>query len=223
MTKSVAIVALLSTAACTASASLTQFATRSDFNTAFTNALFEDFEEANIPDGSAGTTSELILDSNTSNGIFSTGDIVEGLRLTIADAPAGGPSDNLFVSSLDFANYTSHAISYNYNDTVGPEITIDLTNNNVFGFAMDVTGNPENTLVAVDVYADDMLLGSFELAGTGAGTFLGFSSDTNIITRVTLTGIDDYFGVDNIAFAVPAPGTAGIIGIGLLSAIRRRR
>jgi len=210
-------------------AQLTAVPDRASFDAAFPTAVLEDFEEAAVPNGRAANLDVDSIDANTTatdvsfnnlGTVFVPGDIAPGLRVGVADAPF---PDNLLVTSPGFANYTSHAISYTDPFTAEPEITIDFLAASNLAFALDVTGNPAGTLVDVEVFDANGSLGLFQVSGTGAGTFIGFASTTSV-TRVTLTGVDsnDFFGVDNIAF-IPAPGSAGLLGLAGLAAARRRR
>ena len=219
--------AALAAIAAPALAQLAPVPNRATFDSNFPNAALEDFEEAAVPDGSFANLDATSLDAatlgtdvsfNNFGTVFVPGDIVAGLRVGVA-----GGSGNMFVSSPGFANYTSHAISYESSATAQPEITVDFLAPSNLAFALDVTGNPAGTLVDVEVFDANGSLGVFQVSGTGAGTFIGFSS-TTAVTRVTLTGVasNDFFGVDNIAF-IPAPGAAGLLAAAGLAATRRRR
>lgn len=200
-----------------ARAGLVLFASRAAFNAAYPVQSFEDFEEAQVPPGgSAAMTGP--LNAATSNAIFLPGQIVAGLSIS-TNTPF---TDNLFVSSAGFANYTSKAISYNFPGTGSPELTAALSGGSYFGCALDVTSNPAGQSVTVSFYSGAVLLGSQVVVGTGAGTFLGVTADEPI-TSVTLTAPTDYFGFDNIAFAVPAPGAAGLLLAAFCTAARRNR
>ena len=90
------------------------------FDAAFPGVLLEDFEAARIADGHTGVMPNS-LDSSTHNAIFSTGDIIDGLRIT-AGTSTSGP-DVVFVSLRGFATYVSHAISFRYANCTAPQMT----------------------------------------------------------------------------------------------------
>ncbi|MEL6497053.1 MAG: hypothetical protein AAF937_07585 [Planctomycetota bacterium] len=194
--------------------------TRAAFDAAFPTAAFEDFEEARVADGGFALIDN-VLDSTTSNDVFFANEIEDGLRLTVGLSST--EPQNLFVSSPGFANYVSHAISFNGANTATPQITIDFTNSDVIAFGFDVTGNPDGTPVTVDIFSGADLLDTVDVNGTGVGTFVGFDAGSDIITSVTLSSGSVFFGVDNVAFAVPTPGSAAVLGLGALAAARRRR
>jgi len=217
----IAALLVLSVALSPAMASLVLYDTRADFNLAHPFAPLEDFEAANLAPGDTATI-ESILDSTTSNAVFSPGDIVSGLQIVVAPSD----SSNMFVSSAGFANYVSHAISYNSATPGEALITVNFLDEDVSAFALDVTSNPGGLTVTVSVYSFETLLDSFDVTGSGAGTFLGIGSTTDLITRLELTSESNFFGVDNVAFSsstvIPAPAALAA-GLALLSAAQLRR
>lgn len=199
-------------------ADTTPIGTRAAFDALYPGATLEDFEEARVADGEMGLMAGP-LDRFTSNSIFQPGEIVAGLSIDVG--VDNDFAENLFVSSPGIFNYTSHAVSFFGGNTAGPKITIDLAPGVAYALAMDVTSNPEGRQVTVELFSGASLLGSYEVVGSGAGTFFGVDSNAGPITRVTMTGAN-FFGVDNVAFAVPAPGAAGLLPLALLGSRRRR-
>ena len=94
---------------------------------------------------------------------------------------------------------------------------------------MSVTSNPNNNSIKLDIFSTSSLLKSFTISNVqGAGTFFGGRSDTDPITRIELSGVNgnDYFGVDNIAFAsnaVPESGSLALLGLGMAGLMFARR
>ena len=180
---------------------------------------FEDFEEANVADFDAEVIGN-ILNSSTNNDVFAAGDIVEGLQIVVN----GGGVPNLFVSGVGFANYESHAISFD-NSFDDPEITIEFLERGIGGFSFDLTSNPDGNDITVNLFSGASNLGSFLVNDVvGSGTFFGGFSDTDSITRIELSGAN-FFGVDNIRFAaVPEPSSfLLLIGLGATICRARRR
>lgn len=202
-----------------AQAALIEFATRAAFDAAVPGAAFEDFEEANVAAGSTGLMTGP-LDASTNNAIFSSGDIIADLSITVLGA------NNLFVSGPGFANYVSHAISFNSPSTSSPQITIDFLGGDVNAFALDLTSNPDGNNVTVTAFSGADDLGSTVVNNVlGAGTFFGLMSTSGLITSVTLSN-GNFFGVDNIAFgtvAVPEPSALALFAAGLVVVAHRRR
>jgi len=179
---------------------------------------FEDFEEANVADFDTEVIDN-ILNSNTNDGVFATGDIVDGLQIVVA-----GDTPNLFVSGPGFANYESHVISFNVLSEE-PQITIEFLDQGIGGFSFDLTSNPDGNDITVDLFSGASNVGSFLVDDVvGSGTFFGGFSDADSITRIELSG-GSFFGVDNIRFAaVPEPSSfLLLIGIGATICRARRR
>ncbi len=222
MNKTTAAITLITFAgvASIAAAAVSTYADRTAFDLANPTASFEDFEEARVLDGQASAM-ENVLNAATSNAIFLPGEIVAGLEVRVAE-DTNNPGDNMFVSGPGFANYTSHAISFNQPGTDLPQITIAFTNGNAQAVAFDVTSNPNGNTVNIELFNGAVSLGNYAVVGSGGGTFFGAFSDSDVITHATLSN-GAYFGIDNVAFAVPAPGAAALLGLGGLFATRRRR
>jgi hypothetical protein len=205
---------------CAVQAQVTTYATRNDFNAAFPGLPLEDFETARVSNGNAANFAGPV-DKTTNNSVFQAGEILDGLRVSVGTSSAVG-TDNTFVSSNGFANYVSHAISFNGSDTTRPQITVDFYNGNVSAFGLDLTSNPDGNNLTLNLFDGATLLGTFTVNNVqGAGTFFGASA-TEPITSVTIAD-GNFFGVDNIAFgspaAVPEPGSIALLtGMGLFGA-----
>src|SRR6185503_16108179 len=92
-----------------------------------------------------------------------------------------------------------------------PQITTELTNGNVRAVAFDLTSNPSGNNVTVQLFNGAASLGSFVINNVqGSGTFFGASSNSDVITKITLSN-GNFFGIDNIAFAIPEPTTIGLL------------
>jgi hypothetical protein len=196
-------------------AAIIQYANRAAWNAAFPASPLEDFEEARVANNATGLMSGP-LDSTTNNTIFHTNEIINGLRLNVPNTVSN--PQNLFVSGAGFANYVSHAISFNDGATPAPQITIDLYNGNNPAIALDVTSNPNGNSITIAAFSGVTPLGTFVVANAqGSGTFFGISSNTQPITQLRLTD-GSFYGVDNVAIAVPEPA-AGALAALLLAAV----
>jgi len=214
-------------AVCGTASAIIIYPNRASFDAAHPDAVLEDFEEANVADGTWGTMVNP-LDSSTNNDIFSPGDIIDGLRLRglRLRVGTGTAPDNMVVSSPGVANYVSHAISYDSVSTSKPEITIELLGGDVIAFAVDLTSNPSGNNLDVELFSGATSLGVSTVNNVqGSGTFFGALSDAGPITRVTVQSQGDWFGVDNIALAdvIPEPATLSLLGLGALALLRRRK
>lgn len=217
------VIVFVAALATTVRATVTQYPTRAAFNAAFPGAPLEDFEEARVPAGGNALMSGP-LDKFTNNAIFLPNEIIDGLRVNVPNT-AGFPQ-NMFVSGPGFANYVSHAISYNDSITSVPQMSIDLYNNNNSAIGLDLTSNPNGNSVTVTAFSGATNLGSFVVPNVqGSGTFFGISNNTGPITHLDFSSALNYFGMDNVAIsAVPEPAAAIVIPlIGALHLARRRR
>lgn len=112
--------------------------------------------------------------------------------------------------------------------TPQPQIVVSFYNNDVYGFGMDLTSNPDGNTIRLTLFSGATNLGSFSVPNVlGSGTFFGAFSDdpSQAIARIELAD-GTFFGVDNIAFgqtAVPEPATLTLIGAGALGLSRRLR
>ena len=206
-----------------AQAALIFFDNRADFELASgLSGITEDFEEANLAVGFNDFTASP-LNSATDDGIFSFGDIADGLAILSSDDSDVvvlngilGPSKMVGSGNLD-------------------ALTILQLSPAVLAIGFDVyLFEPAD--IAVSVFDDNGLsLGSTTVSGLGEATpnFIGIVSDMDGIARLT---IDDLRNggeiVDNVTFGnpvatqLPEPGTLALFGLGLLglgAAVRRRQ
>ncbi|MEZ6319103.1 MAG: hypothetical protein R3B49_10185 [Phycisphaerales bacterium] len=117
----------------------------------------------------------------------------------MSNTPGLTPANFLMADETE-DNYTSAAVTYSLPEGP-PDIIIDFLIPST-AVAMDITGNPNGVVANVEVFSGATSLGSFPVAGTGAGTFFGFESTGALITRVEIDG-GSYNGVDNIAYSRP--------------------
>jgi len=205
-----------------AQAALIFFDNRADFELASgLSGITEDFEEANVAPGFGEFTSDP-LNSATDDGVFSFGDIADGLAILSSD------DSGISVLGAGILGPTK---------MVGPSIadasTVLLLNPAVLAIGFDVfLVEPAN--IAVSVFDDaDLSLGSTIVPGLGNTTpnFIGIISDMGGIARLTIddlnTGVEL---IDNVTFGnavaaqLPEPGTLALFGLGLLGlgvALRR--
>ena len=197
-----------------AQAALIFFDNRADFEAASgLSGITEDFEEANVAVGTNELTSSR-LDSATNDGIFSFGDIADGLAILSSD------DSSVAVLGAGILGPTKMVGSGNLDAS-----TVLLLNPAVLAIGFDVfLVGPAN--IAVSVFDENGLsLGSTTVPGLGNATpnFLGIISDMSGIARLT---IDDLkIGgeiVDNVTFGnpvatqLPEPGSLALFGLGLL-------
>lgn len=128
----------------------------------------------------------------------------------------GGSNPNA-LSSIDFDQK-------NYNGDIIMEFT-SAVNNVSFDVLAD---NDFGTVATIAVsHADD--ISYFDVIGNGDITDpVSFDfGDLIDVTAIELYGINDSFGlaIDNLTFSVPvpAPGSVALLGLGLMTAPRRRR
>lgn len=220
-----AALALFAASVVTASAvhaAVVFYADRASFDAANPGLPIEDFEEANV--SAAGILSmPNPLDSATNNGIFSTGDILNGLRIRTPDND--GPSA-LAIPGAGFAGIVpSKSVFGNFFGTGLDAIFYD---GDVFAVGLDLYSYSAGSTRTVNVFGTAGLLDSITLAVSTSGTFVGIQSSDRI-AYVNVGGVAGYtIGFDNVAFGaarVPEPGTLALLGISFagLAATRRRK
>ena len=203
------------------SAQLVTYSDRGAFEADFPGLPVEDFEEGHL-----GASSQVIflspLNSSTNNGVFSPGDIIDGLQV---QAPS---RLTLWAPGATFSSkYLSKWSDCDYLELTFPGVTSYAVG---IGLAVE---NSSGTL-CVSVYGPgDVLLGQFQpTVGSGPGFgFFGVRSDTDPITRIRMSAPDcsncgNYEWLDSVTFStapyrerIPTNSRLGLVlFIGLLAA-----
>ena len=189
-----------------AGATLEFYSDRGTFNAANPDLPVEDFEEGNLP-GIGLAVVPAPLDSSSNNGVFSPGDILDGVRFQ--DNPS--PNIDAFGFALigsDFSVWPmpSKTLFINfYYDT----LDIFFDGGGVVAVGMDVFSLPLSSQVDISIYGVGGLLGSssVDALSDGTPTFWGVFSDAELITWINLTSTGgeggQMEGIDNIAFSTP--------------------
>lgn len=209
------------------------FSSRAAFNSAFPNLPTEDFEEANVSAGSVAFFNGP-LDSNTSNGVFSAGDILENLVVRDRSFNSGGMN----AIGAGVISGTSKMIGNDQLDTFDANTQILFLNNstNTFGFDMFAarTGGPSAPgRMRVSVLGVTQGVGENYIVdlAEGTGAFFGLHTGDEFVGQIELTFLDSPSQVefvDNISFgnsaAVPEPSSLFLYStIGISMFVRRRR
>jgi len=201
-------------------ASLTFYSSRASFNAAIPGATLENFELGAIGFGGAASCPSP-LDKNSNNGVFSPGQIKDGVRFVGQNDP--GFTD--FYLGNGWGPYTTIGLSSVY---TGTGIAMEFTDPNIHSVGLDILQNFGSGDTVVSIYSTSGLLNSEVFSVTDwQGTFYGFSS-TDVITKVVVYDgqiFSGYDGVDNVAFAQAVPEPASLLGMGagLVLMLRRRR
>lgn len=200
-------------------ASFTYYGSRASFNSAVPGATLEDFEVGLIgPGGWASIASP--LDKNSNNGVYSPGDIKDGVRFVGENSP--GFTD--FFLGNGWGPYLTIGLSSVY---TGTGIAMEFTDPNIHSVGIDILQNFGNGGTTVSIFGTSGLLANVQVSVTDwQGTFFGFSS-TDVISKVVVYDGElnsGYDGVDNVAFSqsVPEPTSIAAIGCGLALLLRRR-
>jgi hypothetical protein len=209
-----------------AQAQTTLYVSRSTFVAAFPDLPTETFEAGIINAGGITPMGVIALDKTTNNGEFSTGSILDGLRLTTAS----GTTSGLNIAGGSFPLSSGDGTKTIVINAGGDPLNMALYNGNAHDVGFDLGGNSGN-LYTVKAFNGVTLLRT-DTFPTVAHTFqfVGYSSASVPITSVSITS-PGFTTIDNITFgaATPEPGAfsllagLGMCGIGLTLRVRRSR
>lgn len=180
---------------------LTFFSDPAVFAAACPDLPTEDFEEGvGYIIGFAGP-----LDENSSNVVFSPGDILPGVSFN-SNTDRGGFELVFVDETAGFGNLEGVVLANFFVDT----FVINFTASDVTGVSMDVVDIASvGGDVVVEIFGSSGSLGTINIPSTSSGTFLGIMS-SEAITMITLfsTG-DGAEGLDNISFGTCIVDTDG--------------
>ena len=211
-------------------AQATIFNTRPAFSTANPGLPTEGFEAGIIPSSQIQQMPGNTLDKNTNNSYFSTGSILDGLRLTAVNS-GGAPSS----TNLDLAGGTSVHASGDNTKVIVVDVSTDslnvlLYNNNATAVGFDLGAFSSNGAYTVSVFNGTTLLrtDSFSPAAN-TYQFVGYTA-LQPITRVNISS-NFFESIDNVSFGVagvatPEPGSIALLtgfGISACVFVKRRK
>jgi hypothetical protein len=211
-------------AAAPARAQLTFFTDRAAFNASAVGLVTEDFEEAVLGSGNAAAMGNP-LDAATNNGIFSTGQIEAGLRISV---PESSSVTAIAVFGPGFAPFISSKAVYGNSSFTS--VNLSFLNGTTSAVGFDLLTYAVNGPRTVSFYdASDALLGTVNVSGLTSGTFVGVTSTVPIARVNTGRETGRNTGVDNVSFGIrsnpddiPEPATLALLLPAAL-AFRRRR
>jgi uncharacterized repeat protein (TIGR03803 family) len=165
----------------------------------------------------------------TSDGGSPTGSLIASGSVLYGMTSAGGDDNwgELFQYDLSDNQYTIlHSFAYGTNDGQTPYGSVVLSGSVLYGMTNSGGADGYGTVFAYDLATDaESILYSFD-AQDGAYPRGSLIASGNTLYGMTEGGGDTYFSAGVIfSLTVPEPGTAGIIGLGLLGflSMRRRR
>lgn len=173
------------------SAGLTFFSDPALFAASCPGLPTEDFEEA-IAEG-FGQEFLPPLNETTDNGIFSPGDILPGVSITV-------PNELGILNPNEITDNLSKSLLDNFAD----KMSINFTAGDVQAVSMLVQLYFLPGDVEIEIFGTSGLLGTTTVFGTGAGTFFGLMSDEPI-TLITLEATfkfeaRGYEAIDDLSF-----------------------
>lgn len=186
---------LVGAAPTTTASGLIYYNAQYDFTDAFPNLTVEDFEAGSIPNDSSAVFAGP-LSSETSNSIFSHGDIAAGVTITTVTSTG---SLNLAILGGDYSTFgnTSKAIQTNY---PSDNFQIVFSGSGVNAFGMDLLFRAISATATITLYGEGNVL--LETIAPTVGItpmFVGFYS-MEPITRITIENNSRYEIIDNLRF-----------------------
>ena len=196
------------------------YSSRTLFTAAFPGLPTENFEAGNVGSSQILVMPTGTLDKNTNNSFFSTGSILDGLRLSTRNSGGNAGSLDIAGGATSFAtgDNTKVIVVNQTSDTL--DLNFDNGTTNTVGFDL-VTNSNEGNSYTVQVFSGATLLRSdVLLTGVAPVRFLGYSS-ASVITRVNVNAPVTET-VDNVTFgttasATPEPGNVAFL-VGLTGA-----
>jgi hypothetical protein len=201
------------------------YATRAAFNAAFPGLPIEGFEAGNVAPNGIVAMGINTLDKTTNNAFFSTGSILDGLRLNTVNS-GGGPGGPLDLAGGAQSFSAGDGTKTIVVDTGNDNLDVVLYNNTAHEVGFDLGGNQTAGTYAVSVFNGATLLRSDNfVTSSGAFQFVGYSNAVQTITRVNINA-PVFETIDNVAFngsifptATPEPGALGLLaGLGVSGA-----
>ena len=160
----------------------------------------EDFEEASVSNGGVlGFGAP--LDENTSNGVFSQGDILPEVIFTVS-----GEGNQFVVIGSGVVGNNSKVFGPSF---FADDLIINFTTNNVYNVSMDVFCGYAGGVVELEIFGNSGSLGSTIVNAASNGTFIGFESNEPIKRIEFLAPIGEL--IDNLSFGTCDSDDDGII------------
>jgi hypothetical protein len=212
MQKIILSVTAIAAAAGTASAQITVFNDRASWEAALGGAVpvVEDFNAVTPFVFSDGQTLDTDILQVTRDGSANGGDG----ELAISDGSTFGDIDG-----TNFLDGETGAAPHE-------RVDFGFSGQAVFAFGADFSSPFSGDGIALEV--GDQLFNLDSISGFDTG-FFGIVSASDTYTSISIVGtpadisFQELWQADNVSYAVPAPGAAGLLGLAGLAATRRRR